>query len=61
MTKHVIKEEISSCLILGDLDRFDGLVQVVHMYLDHKLMEAFRNKGLQKDITALADKAGQIK
>jgi hypothetical protein len=55
-----IREEISSCLILGDMDRFGRLVTIVHIHLDSELLNALKNNGLSKDIEALADKAGRI-
>jgi hypothetical protein len=55
-----IQEEVSSCLILGDVGRLDRLVQIVHIHLDSELMDALRNKGFSKEIEALADKAGKI-
>jgi len=55
-----IKEEISVCLILSDFDRFGRLVTQVKIHLDSELLDALRNKGLEKEIEDLADKAGRI-
>ena len=56
-----IREEVDSCVFLGDVDRLGGLVNVVKIYLDHKVVETIRDKGLGEELTALCDKAGRVK
>ena len=58
---HSLKEEVDSCVILGDIDRLHGLVEVVDMHLGHRLIKSLRDKGFGKEITALCDKAGRVK
>ena len=55
------KEEIFLCEISGDLDRFDRLIHLFHCHLNYEFIKSLRDKGLDKDITRLADKAGKIK
>jgi len=58
---HSLKEEVDSCVILGDIDRLHGLVEVVDMFLGHRVIKSLRDKGFGEEITALCDKAGRVK
>ena len=55
-----IKEELFLCQISADVDRLGRLVTLVHYHTSYELMKSFRDKGLNKEITELADKAGKI-
>lgn len=56
-----IKEEIFLCEISSDLDRFGRLVSLYHHHSSFELLKALRDKGLDKEISELADKAGRLK
>lgn len=53
-----VREIVAHCLILEDVDKLGRLVTQVHILLDHEVLDALREKGLEKEITELCDKAG---
>lgn len=54
-----LREEVDSSIILCDVERLDRLISIVHMSLDSQLLQALRNKGLDKEIRELCDLAGR--
>jgi len=54
-----IKEEVDSCVLLCDVDRLRGLIRQVDIYLAYRLVHDLREKGLEKELRDLCDKAGQ--
>lgn len=55
-----LRDEVDSCVFLGDTKRLDRLVTVVKRHLAAELMETLQEKGLGKELDALCDKAGRI-
>ena len=55
-----IKEELFLCTVCADVDRLGRLVTLIHYHTSYELMKSFRDKGLDKEITELADKAEKI-
>jgi len=57
----LLREEVDSCVFLRDCARLHGLVSAVHSYLDHRLIQSLRDKGLDRDLRRLCVKAGKVK
>ena len=53
-----VRDSVDGFVFLGDVDGLGGLVSVVKMYSDHRVIEALRDKGMQSEIDALCEKAG---
>lgn len=56
-----IHEIVAHCLILEDVDKLGRLVTQVHILMDYEVLNVLREKGLNKEIIELCDKAGRIK
>jgi len=54
-----VGEMVDSYILLEDVDGLSGLVSLVDMYSGWRVLKALRDKGFEKEITALCDKAGQ--
>jgi len=56
----ILKEELLVCELTRNLDRVNRLLSVIHHHTAYEVMQSLQDAGLEKEITALADKAGQI-
>ena len=56
-----MKEEVDSCVLLCDADRLHGLIHQVDIYLGYRIIHDLREKGLEKEIRELCEKAGKVK
>jgi len=54
-----VKEEVDNAVMFGDIDRLDRLVTQVKILLDHEVLNALRQKGFNREIRRLCDKAGR--
>lgn len=54
-----VREIVDNAVFLCDVDAVGGLVDAVHIYLDHRLMETIRSKGFSKEFSELCDKIGR--
>jgi len=54
----VLKEEVDSAVILCDVGRLERLTSIVHIHMDSEVIRALREKGFDKDIRELCDRAG---
>lgn len=55
-----VSEEIFLCELSSDLDRFDRLLHLFTAHLNYEFIKGLRDKGLDKEIGELADKAGKL-
>jgi len=53
-----IKEEVDSAILLRDVGRLERLTNIVHIHMDSEVIRALREKGFDKEIRELCDKAG---
>jgi hypothetical protein len=53
-----LTEAVNHYVLFHDVEGLDRLVTQVQVIQDHAVLEVLRNKGLQKEIDALCDKAG---
>jgi len=57
----VIREEVDSAVLLYDIGRLERLTNIVYIHMDSEVVRALREKGFDKEIRELCDKAGRIK
>jgi len=55
-----MKERVAMLVLIEDVDGLGRLVSQVDILSGYEVIKALRDKGLSKEITALADKAGRI-
>jgi len=55
-----IKEEVDSCVLLGDVDRLERLISAVHAHLDAEVIRTIRKRGFDKELRELCDKVGRV-
>jgi len=58
---NALKEEVDYCVLLCDANRLCGLIRQVDIYFAYRLIHDLREKGLEKELRDLCDKAGQLK
>ena len=56
-----VRDEVDSCVFLGDLARLERLVSLFRMYLDSEAIRTLRRKGFSEKLRQLAIEAGKVK
>jgi len=55
-----LREEVDSCVLLGDTERLERLISAVHAHLDAEVIRAIRKKGFEKELQELCEKVGRV-
>jgi len=55
-----LEEEVDSCVILCDVERLGRLTSIVRTHMDSEVIRGLREKGFDKEITELCDRAGRV-
>lgn len=56
---NTMKEEVDSAVLLCDMSRLHDLVHAVDVVMGYQVLKTLRDKGFNKEITELCDKAGR--
>ncbi|RLI42880.1 hypothetical protein DRO64_05940 [Candidatus Bathyarchaeota archaeon] len=54
----LIRDTVNSWVLIGDEKSLRGLIALVKIYLDHRVIETLRDKGFLKELEELCEKAG---
>lgn len=56
-----VDEIVDHCLLTGDVDELGRLVTQIDILLGYEVLKVLRDKGFNKEIMELCDKAGRLK